>query len=283
MGKGGALHGPRIGRAACSVAITIFITILLIGCGSSASDTAKVYDGVGDRKAVAELEKLELEVQKLRKEAASHNYLEPYLTGEQTKLLLPFLAGLLTALLPVWGAWRARMGSLDQAVHQNRLSAYPGLIKAGARFAIYFPSRPVGAWSWPITPDDCRDVGKAMSQWYYAGGGLLLSHTARDAYFKLARALTLASYASELRVPRVPDDMKEISKEKVDKYRKDLRNKLGRKEVDNVETWAFGRTLSAAEAADPGAAFCDYVILQTLVSDLRTKLSKDLRSRRAPS
>jgi hypothetical protein len=255
----------------------------LSGSASSASDSTKVYDGVGDRKAVAELEKLELEVQKLRQDAASQTYLEPYLSGEQTKLVLTFLAGLLTAILPVCGAWRARMGSLDQAVHQSRLSAYPGLVKAGARFAIYFPSRPAGAWSWPITPDDCGNVGKAMSKWYYTGGGLLLSRTARDAYFKLARALTRASHAPELRVPKLREDMQKISKKQIDKYRTSLRKAFRSEGFDDVEKWPFGRTWSAAKEADPGTAFCDYVLLQSLVSDLRTTLSKDLRSRRAPS
>ena len=60
-----------------------------------------------------------------------------------------------------------------------------------------------------------------MSDWYFEGGGLLMSVATRDAYFMLARALTRASLPKELIVPMFPNDAEYISVQKVNYYRND--------------------------------------------------------------
>jgi len=113
--------------------------------------------------------------------------------------------------------------------------------------------------------------------------GLLLSSEARDAYFRLARALTLASCAEKLYVPLFPDDGKEISVNRVDV----CRDVLGVKDPDDetVERWEFGNPPTAMVVKETTELykFKDYVFLQTLSSRLRTALSEDIRSRRRPA
>ena len=105
-----------------------------------------------------------------------------------------------------------------------------------------------------------------------------MSTEARDAYFRLARALTRASLAGELSVPVFPRDAEEISVEKVNEYRAELAAEL---DLDNVEKWKFGA--SGSETKKAAVKFKDFVFLQKLSSALRTKLSEDLRSRLAPA
>ncbi len=141
------------------------------------------------------------------------------------------------------------------------------------------------------------------------------SASRRDAYFRLARALTLASSAESLRVPTFRRNAEDISVEKLKKYRAKLvdeyRAKLtdeNRAELadeyrvvlaaverldedgaeppkdevfDDVEHWKFG--CSVPEDDSPEHRFQDYVFLQRLSSALRTMLSEDLCSRRRPS
>lgn len=121
-------------------------------------------------------------------------------------------------------------------------------------------------------------MGRAMSYWYFGGGGLLMSVKARNAYFRLASALTRASLAEALRVPTFPTDALDISNEKVDKYRDELAQQF---DLDRVEDWSFGRAGLENEA--PSRRFKDYIFLQRLSSALRTTLSEDLHSRRRPS
>ena len=117
-----------------------------------------------------------------------------------------------------------------------------------------------------------------MRAWYFAGGGLILSTEARDAYFRLARALTRASLAAELRVPEFPRDAAEISAENIDRYGTELAKQF---DLSNVEEWGFGT--SGAEQQTTALKFKDFVFLQRLSSTLRTRLSEDLRSRRRPA
>jgi hypothetical protein len=217
------------------------------------------------------------------------------------------------AAASVWVAYRTRLGGLDQSVHNKRLESYPQLVKAAAPLAIYFPTGDAGPWalgfpardaaSWALSLADCRAIGRAMSKWYFGGGGLLLSTEARDAYFLLARALTRATAASSLRVPTFPRDAQIISVEKLDEYREKLAGEyrarladkyrakpaheyeaaLAKKEIlDDVEHWDFGCSMPET---DPPAhnRFQDYVFLQRLSSELRSALAEDLRSRRRPS
>jgi hypothetical protein len=111
------------------------------------------------------------------------------------------------------------------------------------------------------------------------GGGLLLSTEARDTYFRLARALTRASLAQDLKVPAFRKDAEDISVEKLNKYQEEL-CKL-KFDLNDVENWSFGGPGSEKEAL--ACRFRDFVFLQRLTSQLRTRLTEDLRSRRRPS
>jgi hypothetical protein len=220
------------------------------------------------RKTDLEVQKLGLEVAKLKEDRGE---LPKWLTG-----VLGLLVGVVGTAASVWAARRARLGALDQSVHDKRLESYPNLVKATARLALYFPSNDPPAAS--IGPKECAAMGQAMSAWYFDGGGLLLSTEARDAYFRLARALTRASLAEELRVPMFPKDAEGISAEKVDDYRAELAQAF---DLDDVERWSFGDP--GSEDEKPALRFKDFVFLQRLSSTLRTKLSEDLHSRRRPS
>ena len=132
----------------------------------------------------------------------------------------------------------------------------------------------------------CDVIGSEMSKWYFEFGGLLMSGKARDAYFRLARALTRASLAAnELDVPEFPVDAENISKEKLKNYREQLGTKLslGRAKTwvkrYDVDEWTFGKSSPKGEG-EPYMDFKDYVFLQELSSLLRTELSTDLHSRR---
>jgi hypothetical protein len=148
---------------------------------------------------------------------------------------------------------------------------YPDLVAATAQLALYFPSKP------SVGPSDCHVMGQAMSAWYFQNGGLLMSPAARDAYFRLARALTRASLAPELRAPLFPGDANRVSVSSVDRYR----DELAGRGIGDVEKWEFGGPV--AESGTTALRFKDFVFLQQLSSSLRTELSKDLHSRRRPS
>src|SRR5437016_14447223 len=99
-------------------------------------------------------------------------------------------------------------------------------------------------------------MGETMRTWYFAGGGLLMSTEARDAYFALARALTRASLATHLRVPTFPKDAQKVSKEAIDTYQGDLKGCR----LDDVEYWDFGG--SESESENDAQRFKDFVFLQ---------------------
>jgi hypothetical protein len=221
------------------------------------------------RKVDLEIQKLELEVAKLQEEVKP---LPSWLTGV-LGLLASFLAGAATVL----AARRARRGALDQSVHDKRLESYPELVKATERLAVYFP---IGRPLTPLGPTECDAMGRAMSHWYFGGGGLLMSVKTRNAYFRLARALTRASLAKELRVPTFPKDAEHISVQNLKHYQKELKKHF-RLNFNHVEGWRFGGPGSENERLSH--RFKDYVFLQRLSSALRTRLSEDLRSRRRPS
>ena len=227
------------------------------------------------RKANLEVQKLELEINKIKKDRST---IPIWLSG-----LVALLVGILASAASIWVAYRTRLGTLDQSVHDKRLEFYPGLIKATAPLAIFFPGKNLldGTDS-PVTSigsTDCRAMGRAMSSWYFTAGGLLLSVKARDAYFRLARALTRASLAEELRMPNFPSDANHISKNKIDDYRA-LLTEL-KYDLNNEDEWRFGGDQS--EEQKLAVKFKDYVFLQRLCSLLRTELTQDLRSRRRPS
>jgi len=220
------------------------------------------------RRAELEVQKLELEVVKLRDGSAEFS---DGLIG-----VGGLVVALLASVISVLVARRAQHGALDQSVHEKRLESYPELVRAAARLAVYFPGGdpPVAS----IGPKECSEMGHAMSKWYFAGGGLLLSVEARDAYFALARALTRASLAEDLKVPTFPRHAGDISVDKLKEYRTELAREHN---LDDVENWRFGGR--AAEKETLASRFKDFVFLQRLSSAVRTSLTEDLRSRRRPT
>jgi hypothetical protein len=223
-----------------------------------------------------ELQKLEREIATLERQPPT--WLSPVLTAATTVLSVVggLLAGFLGAKKAATSAFNVarsnREGELDQSVHQHRLELYPRLVKATAPLAIYFPD-----YAGALAPYRCAEMGREMSQWYFAGGGLLLSNEARDAYFAIVRALTRASKAVRLQAPHFPDDAANLSVTTL----RDFRQKLPiAKDGHSVENWQFGSEV--ADTAPPEEKFRDYVFLQHLGSSLRTELASDIRGRRRP-
>lgn len=256
-------------RAACAV-VVLGIMLPWLGIATAQQEPSSLQTS----KEGLEIEKLQPEVAKLKNDRFKVGSIGPAILG---------VVGIGFTIIATFKVTRLTLhGALDQSVHDKRLESYPGLWNATAPLALYFPSDDPPPVS--TGPRDCRVMGRAISKWYFGGGGLLLSVDARDAYFRLARALTRASAVEELRVPIFPMDAEEISQEKVSEYRE----KLGGECIfNNVEVWPFGdqdwpfgNPVSEKENAH---RFRDFIFLQYLSSDLRTKLTEDLRSRQKPS
>lgn len=190
---------------------------------------------------------------------------------------LGLTAGVAGTLLSIWGTRLARHDNLDQSIHERRLDVYPALVQETEVFAIYFPSA-LGVAN-RIGPKECRQMGEAISRWYFQKGGLLLSTTARDAHLNLATALSRASRVEKLRTPGRDDYAEWISRQKLDTYRASLKTVHGLNLADS-EAWRFGE--DHTEGEPPELRFKDYVFLQGLSSQLRTCLTEDLRSRLRP-
>lgn len=106
-----------------------------------------------------------------------------------------------------------------------------------------------------------------------------MSVKTREAYFLLARALTLASLADDLNVPTFPQDATDVSASQLSKYRDTLKITTP-VDLDSVEPWKFGENVK--EINSPAGRYRDYVFLQQISSQLRTRLSEDLNSRDRP-
>jgi len=160
-----------------------------------------------------------------------------------------------------------------------------------------------------LNQEDCRKMGREMTEWYYGGGGILLSQDALKAYFRLARALTLACYKSELKTPDFAkeSDVKLIFPKNIDKYRSKLnftksRNnsrwvawpRAGARDNDDIiedNDDIIERRLELNEGGSgdkvggeqtDAMRFEDFVFLNMLSSRLRSALVNDLRGRAPP-
>ena len=111
-------------------------------------------------------------------------------------------------------------------------------------------------------------MGESMQNWYFEGGGLLMSTEARNAYFTLARALTRASLAKRLSVPLFPKDADSIRDKTIQDYRHELKA-LG---LDDVENWTFGSYESELEK--PALRFKDLYSFSALVAHLGRNSAK---------
>ena len=231
-------------------------------------------DTVGQRRIDLESERLQLEVAKLGLEVEKLQKDRAELPAWVTGTIAGLLGGLLGTGATVWIARKTRRGELEKAVHDKRLESYPKLVWAGAPLAVYFPNVKE---STPVDPEQCHQIGENLSRWYFSGGGLLLSIEARNAYFKLARALTRAANSNRLWCPTFPADADDISLERLREYRALLSRQ---NDLNDVENWCFGADLAETTAAH---RFRDYVFLQELASQLRSQLAEDLGARRRPS
>jgi hypothetical protein len=252
-------------RLAYAEAILLVAAVTLLSSAIAAAEQpARTAEA---RKVDLENQKLQLEIDRLRDPPAPW-----WLSG-----ILGVVAGVGSTVVTLLVARRNLVGALDQSVHDERLKAYPALVHTAEPLAIYFPAR---ARHEPLGPEQCREMGRAMSDWYFTHGGLLLSEASRPAYFLFARALTRASMADRINAPSFPKDADAISNVRLGHYRNDLNFP---KVIDDayVEDWVFGRV----PAQDAGFAeqIRDYVLLQWLSSTLRTTLTEDLRSRLRPA
>lgn len=199
--------------------------------------------------------------------------------SEWREWLVPLVAALIGGGMTLLGARWASAAEVDNVTHQKRHETYPALVSATSGLATYFPKT---RWdgSFALDQADCKVIGRALSDWYYEKGGLLLSAESRDALFKLERALTRAASAKRLATPKFPDDAIAISKARLDDYRRQL--SIDTLSDLQIESWVFGPIHEEA-GATPAGRFRDFVFLQKLSSEFRTQLAKDIRGRRTPS
>ena len=162
--------------------VLALLAILLVQAAAAATEEQPRTPAT--RKEQLEVQKLEFEIAALRQKEREW---PAWLTAA-----LGLMVGIVGTGASVWVARRSRFAALDQVVHAKRLELYADLVKAMEPLALYFPPRQV------VTPRDCSAMGETLCAWYFAGGGLLMSTSSRDAYFCLARALTRASLAAEL-------------------------------------------------------------------------------------
>src|SRR5438477_5120184 len=225
-----ALHYSFEWTPDMNIKALLFVLLLVFSTSVQAQKSNEVQvaaaaspqaNSLEQRKAKLEGDKLEVEIERLKRWYADW------------PSWLAAVLGIVAGAASVWVARRARKGAMDQATHERRLKAYPKLVEATSPLAIYFPvcDRPGKA----VSRKQCDVIGSEMSKWYFEFGGLLMSGKARDAYFRLARALTRASLAAnELDVPEFPVDAENISKEKLKNYREQLGTKLS---LGRAKTW----------------------------------------------
>jgi hypothetical protein len=227
--------------------------------------------------AALETRKLELEIARLEQELGEWSTWDPFILGGAGALFAASIA----ASASIWVANRTRRGTLDQAVHEKRLEYYPRLVKVAAPLALYFPNS-------VIDQAACGEIGIEMRELYFSGGSLLMSEEARDTYFLLALALTLASTVDrQLDVPSREDYYSKVDSFVIGKYRRTLRiptrwhrKKRSRRRMEAlIRDWKFGEGKRDCIAH----SFKDYVLLQAISSELRAALTEDLHSRRLPS
>jgi hypothetical protein len=239
------------------------------GAAAQLAAAEPTAEGVALRKAELEAQKLALEVAKL-KAADSHDW----------SAIVAFLGGIGGTALTWWIARRTRHGEHDKTVHEKRLAAYPTLVETTAPLAIFFPHTKEGLIQ-RLDQAQCGAMGRALSNWYFKEGALLVSPDARDSYFRYITALARASrFDGPLSVPTHPDDTNCLDVELIDQYRSELEATL---DLNAVGSWEFGTIPTPHESAQSNAyRLKDYVFLQRLSSALRTALAEDLKSRRRP-
>jgi hypothetical protein len=246
--------------------------VLVLLAPAAAAAQSEIAD-CGNDKAACDLAKVKLEIAKLKYDASWQGEFFGVL-----RLLSSALVGLIGGVAGF--VFSSRLGranqvaALDQKSHEARLAKYPELVAATKPLALYFPHDDAGKLQ-TLTPQICAKMGRNLSEWYFEQGGLLLTATARDRYFALARTLIRASEAAKLLAPDVSRGRKHFNPEAVEAFKKKF---LFDAEAA-AENWKFG--VSDDKYGD-GNGIKDFALLQKLSSNLRTALTEDMRSRTPP-
>lgn len=126
------------------------------------------------QKLDAEIAKLKVETTKLKAEADS---LAPWY-GSQVAALL----GLVGILGTGWLGWRsaikARIGSFEAKLHEQRLQAYGSMVAATEALAMHFPQR-------RVDQDACACAGNLLRAQFFGLTGMLLTEHTRKRYMTL--------------------------------------------------------------------------------------------------
>jgi hypothetical protein len=245
----------------------------------------QVNEELPSSKIELEVIKLQEEIRKFRADAKNTNF-------DVTKWL-SFIVGFLGLFSAAWVALANRRGSTNAEVHKKRMEIYPNLIAATAPLALFFPHE-VRTRKSALSAKECEKMGRALSEWYFTMGGALMSKNTRGMYFRLVRALTLASSVPLLCADNFRLKAEQVSVDKFNGYRSSMlssmSDKLGvlpsmvsfqkRSELflthpfgskarenawtswrlasaDAVEAWSFGHSIqgnSGSASADPASA-----------------------------
>ena len=206
--------GSRIAIAFSLKSLVLALSLSLMPLAAAQTET----DALLAQKTELEIAKLEQEIAQLKKPA---NW-----PGPDWEFWLQIGGGFLAGIISTLGALRSRQGSTDLLVHERRLEIYPELLKITAPLAINFQNMG-GQDSVILSRDRCAQIGHSMTEWYFGGGGLIMSNDTRNAYLDLARALTRAFKSEEeLRAPVFPRDSAEVSVEKMKDYETTLFNEI---------------------------------------------------------
>ena len=105
------------------------------------------------------------------------------------------------------------VGTFDVKLYEERMKAYGNMVTATKMLAMYFPEQIVDQAL-------CAQTGRMLRHEFFTITGTMLTDAARERYLTLLHALTRASRAERLNVPRNDDDYaKWISHVQLDNYR----------------------------------------------------------------
>jgi hypothetical protein len=178
------------------------------------------------------------------------------------QLLLPALLGLATGIAAT--AWKSRKdleAQYDVSLREKRIPAYQELWKELERLAYYSSEH-------ALTYGVSRELSKALRQWYFRVGGLLMSARTREPYFDLQRALkeiadhggadeaeieeraavALQGLGSRLRTSTTDDVATRVGPlltSSLAAWAEPLRGRRGQVQVTLTQGWSFGPDASA--------------------------------------
>ncbi|MBT8409512.1 MAG: hypothetical protein KJN93_07795 [Alphaproteobacteria bacterium] len=220
--------------------------------------------------------------------------------GRYVSIATPLLVVLVGAGLAAWFDRRLKAAELRfTELTSARKDAYAEAFGHLKPTALYFPpaaraetGNQATTGRHILTPGDCEKMGAALSDWYFGEGGVLMSRRARDAYFALAHALARASVAKALHSPQVSDA----------KFMVDIPDLAVRQKALGIDIPAMlGSGATATPSKSPGSRgsgaavgdwkfnsgtetdpWRDFILIQSLASAFRTRLTDDIESRIPP-